>query len=431
MRVLVLGAYGLIGAHVVRALLAANHAVTGLGRDMALAKRRLPRLPWHNVDIVNMRRPEQWRVHLENMDAVVNCAGALQEGARDHVVAVQSQAMRALFEACAAAGVRVVQISAVGVSPQAATRFMRTKAEADAFLAAGDLDWTILRPGLVIAPSAYGATALLRALAAFPFVIPVLGGRQKVQTIHAGDLAAAVVAAIEGRVPDRKTYDLVEAQAHTLDALLVAMRAWLGFAPAPVLHVPAWLAMPILKLGDGLRWLGWRTPACSTAFIEINAGVTGDPSAWRAATGAAPTTPFARTLERIPSTVQERWFARSWLLKPVVIATLALFWILSGAIALARLDVAAALLASHGMSPFAAEAIATAGAALDIVLGSALLVQRFCAWAARAMIGLSLVYLGGATALMPALWADPLGPLLKAVPAIVLAVVVLAQMEER
>ncbi len=288
MRVLVLGAYGLIGTHVTAALSAAGHAVTGVGRDVVSAKRRLPHLRWLKVDIVNMTRPEHWANLLADQDAVVNCAGALQDGARDDVTAVQETAMCALFDACAAARVGiVVQISAVGASIRSATRFMRTKATADAHLASLDLDWTILRPGLVISPAAYGATALLRALASFPFVIPVLGGSQRIQTIHADDVAAAVVSAIEGRVQSRRLYDLVEAETHTLEEILVALRAWLGFLPARLFRVPRWLGVPLLKIGDGLRWLGWRSPLCSTAFAEINAGVIGDPSTWLAETGAA------------------------------------------------------------------------------------------------------------------------------------------------
>ncbi len=75
--------------------------------------------------------------------------------------------------------------------------------------------------------------------------------------------------------------------------------------------------------------------------------------------------------------------------------------------------------------------IALTGGGLDIVVGGALLIRGLCARAAQAMIALSLVYLAGATLLTPDLWADPLGPLIKVVPAIVLALVLLGEMRER
>jgi hypothetical protein len=129
--------------------------------------------------------------------------------------------------------------------------------------------------------------------------------------------------------------------------------------------------------------------------------------------------------------VQERWFARAWLLKPVVVATLSLFWTLSGLIALLNLDAAGAVLARHGLERPAASAIALAAGVVDIVLGGALLIRGLCVRVAQAMIALSLLYLAGATILAPDLWADPLGPLVKVIPAVVLTLVLLGEMQER
>jgi hypothetical protein len=47
------------------------------------------------------------------------------------------------------------------------------------------------------------------------------------------------------------------------------------------------------------------------------------------------------------------------------------------------------------------------------------------------MIALSLAYLANATLLQPGLWLEPLGPLVKVFPSIVLALVALAILEER
>ena len=60
-----------------------------------------------------------------------------------------------------------------------------------------------------------------------------------------------------------------------------------------------------------------------------------------------------------------------------------------------------------------------------------MLVRRFAAPALIGMIALSLAYLAAATVLAPGLWADPLGPLVKVVPSIVLALVALAILDER
>lgn len=131
-------------------------------------------MAWIERDIARLTDLQDWLPILAGVEAVVNCSGALQDSARDNLQALQSDAMRALFEACRSACIRrVVQISAVGVSPDAGTPFLRTKAEADAALIASDLDWTILRPGLVIAPQAYGGTVSFAVLHLSPSCSPL------------------------------------------------------------------------------------------------------------------------------------------------------------------------------------------------------------------------------------------------------------------
>ena len=71
----------------------------------------------------------------------------------------------------------------------------------------------------------------------------------------------------------------------------------------------------------------------TTAIAELRRGVTGDPADWMAATGIAP-----KTIEQMvgsrAATIQDKWFARLFLVKALIIASLALFWLVSGFIAL-------------------------------------------------------------------------------------------------
>ena len=146
MQVLVLGGYGLIGSGVVAALLTAGHEVTGLGRSVAAARRRWPAVTWLAGDLSVLTAPERWSGIVAGMDAVVNCAGVLQDSPRDDIRKIQRDAMIALFAASEKAGVRrFVQISAVGADPDAPTLFMSTKGEADASLQGPTLDWIQIR----------------------------------------------------------------------------------------------------------------------------------------------------------------------------------------------------------------------------------------------------------------------------------------------
>ena len=72
-----------------------------------------------------------------------------------------------------------------------------------------------------------------------------------------------------------------------------------------------------------------------------------------------------------------------------------------------------------------------AGGLIDIALALALCVRPTARPAAIGMVAVSLAYLAGATVLTPSLWLDPLGALVKVLPAMVLALAVLAILDER
>ena len=88
-------------------------------------------------------------------------------------------------------------------------------------------------------------------------------------------------------------------------------------------------------------------PIRSTALAELRRGVAGDPAAWIAATGIAPRSLADLALR--PATIQDKWFARLYLIKALIIVTLVIFWMVSGLIALTvSFGAAAAILSSHG-----------------------------------------------------------------------------------
>ena len=68
---------------------------------------------------------------------------------------------------------------------------------------------------------------------------------------------------------------------------------------------------------------------------------------------------------------------------------------------------------------------------LDIAIGGAIAIRQFCRSGLLAEIAVSLSYLASATFLTPALWADPLGSLVKIAPAVMLMLVTMAILEDR
>lgn len=430
-KVLLLGAYGLVGTSIARSLMAARHRIVGVGRSIGPAQRRMPWVTWIEADIAAMRTADDWAPLLAGVEAVVNAAGVLQHSRRDNLTAVHYHAITALIAACEKqSAIRFVQISAPDAVQGATTGFYRTKAAADAELRRSSLHWIILRPALVVSTQAYGGTALLRAVAGFPAVMPLAFGGRPLATVSAHDVAEAVRLSIEGSIPAGTDCDLVEDRARTLAEAVGLMRAWLGYGAAPSVRMPMALVKVLAKASDGLALLGWRSPLRTTALAAMANGVSGNPEPWRRLTGRG-MRPLEETLADLPSTVQERWFARLWLLKPLVIGGLSLTWLVSGAVGLARLDVAAAMLEAAGLPQNTSAALVIGGSAVDIALGALLLHRRTVRLAAAGMMAMTGCYLLAASILMPALWIDPLGPLVKTIPMIALAAVALAIAEER
>jgi uncharacterized protein YbjT (DUF2867 family) len=432
MRVLVTGAYGLIGAACLARLYRDGHEVTGAGRDITQAQRRAPFAKWMVADYRRLTLAGDWLPLLEGFDAVVNCVGVLQDGMHDDVQRIQGAATTALFAACERAGInRVVHISAIGASRSAPTAFARSKAEAEDNLSRRQLGWVILRPGLVLAPAVYGGTAMLRGLAGLPFVTPVIEADARLQVVSVDDVAAAVAHSL---TPDAKLnvkWDVAHPEVLTLAAVVSATRDWLGFRRRPIWRVPRGLGAMVSALADLLGYLGWRSPARSTAVRQLAAGVVGAPAPWIAATGIEP-----KSLETIlalqRSSVADRWFARLFLFKPMAIAGLALFWIATGIMTLGP-GSAAALghLKAAGLPPKVAGPLVVAGALFDYFLGLGLLLRPAARVVLYIMLGATALYLLAGTILAPQLWIDPLGPYLKIVPVMIATLFTLAIIDER
>ena len=238
-------------------------------------------------------------------------------------------------------------------------------------------------------------------------------------------LASAVADAVAGTLPAGSDIAFAAADRSTLGDLVAQHRSWLGLPPARVIDLPAGAARPVAWLADLAGRLGWRSPLRSTAMTVMAGGLARHDDT---ATARGPTT--RETLAANPSGVQDLWFARLYLLKPVVIVGLALFWLASGLIpflsfAAARAHMEAAL------PPSLAGAATVVTCLADIAVGLAVLVRP---WAKTALIGmlvLSLGYLAAATVAAPGLWLDPLGPLVKVIPTMLLALVALAILDER
>lgn len=270
-RVLVTGASGFIGGHVVRALASAGRPVR------AMSRRTPPSVDGVEPVIADFLDASRLADLCRGADVIVHCAGhAHAHGARgdDAAAHIASNlvATRSLAEAAASAGVgRFVFISSVkAVGPPAAavadeawpvppeTAYGRSKRAAEDFLAdharRTGMQVTCLRPAMVYGPGSRGnLERMLRGVRAgwFP-PLPETGERRSL--VHVDDLVAAIVHCVDGGLPPRHVYNVAHPQRHTGAELYDAMRRALGL-PVARFRLPAQLLRLAGRAGDLAGWL--------------------------------------------------------------------------------------------------------------------------------------------------------------------------------
>jgi hypothetical protein len=331
--------------------------------------------------------------------------------------------------------IRLVHLSIPGTAATDRTAFSTTKREAERLIAASGVAYAILRPGFVIAPSAYGGSAMLRALAAFPIDLPATITTTPFQPVAVEDIAATI-AWLAGRDIDEAVakavvWDLMQPQPVTLGGVIEQFRRAFGAIGFPRITLPGFMLDLGAVLGDLANLLGWMPPMRTTAIAELRRGVSGDPQPWMAATGIAPRT-LVQAVGLRSATIQDKWFARLFLIKALVIASLVVFWIASGFVALViSYDAATGILSAHGFAPALVAPVTIGSSLMDMAIGILIAFRRSCAIGLIAGIAVSLGYMLGAAILTPDLWIEPLGALVKTGPAIVLMGVALLTLDNR
>jgi uncharacterized protein YbjT (DUF2867 family) len=369
---------------------------------------------------------------LSGADIVINCIGVLQ-GAESDVV---HHAFAARLAGICGGRSRklLIHMSVPGDEKDDRTPFSRTKREGERAIAASGAPFVILRPGFVIASTAYGGSALIRALAVLPLRLPYRESRSRFAATAMVDLCETVARLSArwrgGEMGWSASWDVMEEVPGTVGDIVEIVRAHIG-GPRPLLRLPGWMMAPGVLAGDAVALLGWRPPLRSTAIAEMRRGVAGDPGPWIASMDITPLS-AQEAVALLGAGVQERWFARLYLLKALALVTLVIFWCVSGAIALTvAFGAARATLIAHGFSFGLAHAVTIISSLIDISVGAAIALRRTCHFGLVTGIIVSLGYMAGAAIIAPDIWIEPLGALVKTGPAIVLMLFCLATLDDR
>jgi UDP-glucose 4-epimerase len=288
--VLLTGAGGFVGQHLVPALAAAGWTVRAVSRR---APEDLPPGAEHR-SAGDLARPVDWAPLLDGVDAVVHAAAiAHTTGVEDALyTAVNTRATLDLAAAAKARSARFVFLSSVRAQcgpvsaavlteedpPVPTDAYGRSKLEAERGLARLDMAWTALRPVVVYGPGVRGNVGALQRLAGLPLPLPFGGLTARRSFCSVWNLASAVALALEGGVTGPVL--VADPVPSSLAELVAAMRAAQGRG-AGLVGIPPELLGSLARLaGQGSAWerlagpmevstgklsaAGWRPPSATT-----------------------------------------------------------------------------------------------------------------------------------------------------------------------
>jgi NADH dehydrogenase len=230
--VTVFGGTGFIGRHVVRRLAARGDRIRVISRNWRV--RGCDLQPMGNVGQivggpVDLRSEPALTEVLAGSHAVINLIGILYETKRQKFEEIQGELPGRIGRAAAAAGVRrIVQISAIGADPTSKSAYARSKAQGEEAVRAAFAGAAIIRPSIVVGPE----DGFFNRFAAMARLLPALpligGGETRFQPVWVGDVASAIVEALERDDARGETFELGGPKVYSFEELLRYMLQVIG-----------------------------------------------------------------------------------------------------------------------------------------------------------------------------------------------------------
>ncbi|SLN23284.1 complex I NDUFA9 subunit family protein [Oceanibacterium hippocampi] len=209
--VTIFGGAGFIGRHLVQRLAQKGYRIRVPVRDPNAAAILQPLGNVGQIVSVqaNLRNAESVRAAVTGSDVVINLVGILYESGAQTFAAVHERGARIVAEAARDAGVgSFVQMSALGAAADSPSRYGRSKAAGETAVRAALPDAVIVRPSIV-----FGANdTFFNRFAAMARISPALpligGGHTRFQPVWVGDVAEAIVRAVEDEDCRGRTFEL-------------------------------------------------------------------------------------------------------------------------------------------------------------------------------------------------------------------------------
>ena len=207
----IFGAGGFLGKHIMRELTKLDYRVKVATRNPYLKGYLKPLGNPGQIELfrTNFFNPGDVKQVLKNCDLVINLVGILHETRKQKFDQVHSQFPHLLSNLCSEVGIKnLVHISALGVKERHTSLYMQSKLQGEKNIQNNFKPSVILRPSVVFGPEDKFFNTFA-SIAQFSPGLPLVGGgKTKFAPIYAGDVAKAIVKALELNNSGPKIYEL-------------------------------------------------------------------------------------------------------------------------------------------------------------------------------------------------------------------------------
>jgi NADH dehydrogenase len=246
LKILVLGGNGFIGNKIVENL--AKNAEVTIG-----TRNNKPKDNELTIRMQSLHKVSAWKVILQGFDVVINSVGILRERTKESYEDVHYTAVDKLAQACASLNIQMLHVSAIGLSANARSRFIRSKYAGEQAIIASGAKATIIRPSLLDGEGGYGAK-WFRRVAAWPIQF-VMKSEGLVAPLHVADLGEAMAKLVF--MYEKKRPAIIElggVGAYSIPGYLTYLRKRKGYAKAIQITVPKLLVRWASHLFDVMAW---------------------------------------------------------------------------------------------------------------------------------------------------------------------------------
>ena len=207
----IFGAGGFLGKNLMRQLTKLDYRVKVAARNPYLKGYLKPLGNPGQIELfkTNIFNPEDVKQVLKNCDLVINLVGILYETKKQKFNQIHSQFPYLLSNLCNELRIKnLIHISALGVREKHVSRYMQSKLQGEKNIQNTFRPSVILRPSVVFGPEDKFFNTFA-SIAQFSPILPLIGGgKTKFAPIYVGDVAKAIVNALELKNSEPKIYEL-------------------------------------------------------------------------------------------------------------------------------------------------------------------------------------------------------------------------------